>query len=147
MNAELAQKRVRKVAPRHEARMPLRQYTFSDSCSHLRNLDWNRRCCPGRWSFGRSAVADLRMEHSSQSKDRWKNRRQCCPGPPVRSLYTGGPSCVNGRGRAKLLLFLSHIHCAEYPARAHVRLQRIMGWIESRRSHSIGASSRIALLI
>jgi len=140
------QKRVRRVASAHEAKIHLRQYTLSDSCFRLRNLDRNCRCCSVRWSFGRSAVADLRMEHSSQSKDRWKNRRQCCAGPPVRSLYTGGAPCIDGRGRAKLLLFLSDIHCAECAARAHVRIHGVMGWLESRCSHPISPPSRAVVL-
>src|SRR4029077_12384951 len=98
------QKRVRSVASAHEAKIHVRQYTLSDSCFRLRNLEWEHRRSTGR-ALDCFEESELWLEYSSQSEDRWQNGRQRCAGAPLRSPCAGGQSCIEGLGRAKLILF------------------------------------------
>ena len=84
--------------------MHLRQYTLSDSRFGLRNLEYEHRRSTGR-AFDCFEVTELWMEYSSQSEDRWQNGRQRRAGAALRSPCAGGQSCIDGLGRAKLILF------------------------------------------
>jgi len=98
------QKRVRNVVSGDEVKIHFRQYTLSDSCLRLRNLDRNWRRS-ARWALDCFEESELWMEYSSQPEDRWQNGRQRCAGTTLRSLCAGGPSRIDGLGRAKLILF------------------------------------------
>jgi len=57
---------MRRVASGHEAKMDLRDYTFSNSCFRLRTLEWEHRRSIGR-TFDRFEITDFWVEHSSES--------------------------------------------------------------------------------
>lgn len=126
--------------------MRLRQYTLSDSCFRLRNLDRNRRRSIG-WAFDRYAKRELRMEHRSQSKDRWQNGRQRRSGATLRPLCAARAPCINGLGRAKYILLCTDINCAERPFRTDLRIHGVMGRLESRGSNPISPASGTIVLI
>src|SRR6059058_5269953 len=58
-----------------EVKIHLRQYTLSDPCFRLGNLDRNRHRSIGR-AFDCFEESELWMEYSSQSEDRWENSLQ-----------------------------------------------------------------------
>jgi hypothetical protein len=92
------------VTSRHEVEIHLCRQTLFDFCFRLRNLDRNCRQSVG-WASHRFEESDLWMEHSSQSKDRWQNGRQRRAGATLRPLCAARAPCIDGLGRAKLILF------------------------------------------
>ena len=91
------------VTSRHEIASYLRHRTLCTSRFCLRNLDRNRRHSAG-WASHRFEESDLWMEHSSQSKDRWQNGGQRRAGATLRPLCAARAPCIDGLGRAKLIL-------------------------------------------
>ena len=93
------------------------------------------------WASHHFEESDLWVEYRSQSKDRWQNRCQRRAGTPLRSPCAARAPCIDGLGRAKLILFRADIHCAEYPSRANLHIHGVMGWLESCCSHPVSPAS------